>query len=150
MARYIELDKKKFARLRKEAQQFQDDIVCAVGTDFMETIAEAENRMIFDILDGLESEPTADVVEVVRCKDCIYKTVTEDGEYNPDDIVCGYHMSDGFSADDFCSNGKRMEEIKYIDCKHRMFSDMYCECSKGYKGTVQPWDGCEHGEKIEK
>ena len=61
---YIELDKKKIARLRKEAQQFQDDIVCAVGTDFMETIAEAENRMIFDILNGLESEPTADVAEV--------------------------------------------------------------------------------------
>ena len=35
------------------------------------------------------------------------------------------------------------------ECKHRMFSDMYCECSKGYKGIVQPWDGCEHGEKIE-
>ena len=65
---YIELDKKKIARLRKEAQQFQDDIVCAVGTDFMETIAEAENRMIFDILNGLESEPTADVAEVKHGK----------------------------------------------------------------------------------
>lgn len=61
---YIELDKKKFARLRKKAQEFQDDIVCSVGTDFMQTIAEAENRMIFDILNGLESETA-----VVRCKD---------------------------------------------------------------------------------
>jgi hypothetical protein len=51
--------------------------------------------------------PTADVVEVVRCKDCIYKTVTEDGEYNPEDIVCEYHMSDGFDSDDYCSFGKR-------------------------------------------
>jgi hypothetical protein len=66
---YIELDKKKIARLRKEAQQFQDDIVCAVGTNFMETVAEAENRMIFDILNGLESEPTADVVETEILKE---------------------------------------------------------------------------------
>lgn len=62
MAQYIELNQKKITRLKREAQQFQDDIVCAVGTDFMQKIAEAENRMIFDILNGLESEPTADVV----------------------------------------------------------------------------------------
>lgn len=51
----------------------------------------------------------ADFVEVVRCKDCIYKTLTDDGEYNPEDIVCGYHMSDGFDSYDFCSCGKREE-----------------------------------------
>lgn len=69
MARYIEFNQEKITRLKREAQQFQDDIVCAVGTDFMEKIAEAENRMIFDILNGLESEPTADVApksEVTR------------------------------------------------------------------------------------
>jgi hypothetical protein len=55
----------------------------------------------------IEDTPTADVVEVVRCKDCIYKTVTKDGEYNPEDIVCEYHMSDGFDSDDYCSYGKR-------------------------------------------
>ena len=70
---YYKLDKKKFARLKKEAQQFQEDIVCAVGTDFMQTIAEAENRMIFDILKGIESESAADV-EVVRHGEWIYKT----------------------------------------------------------------------------
>lgn len=62
MARYIALDEKKIKRLKREAQQFQDDIVCAIGTDFMLNIAEAENKMIFDILKGLEDEPTADVV----------------------------------------------------------------------------------------
>ena len=69
MARYIEFNQEKITRLKREAQQFQDDIVCAVGTDFMQKIAEAENRMIFDILNGLENEPTADVApksEVVR------------------------------------------------------------------------------------
>lgn len=55
----------------------------------------------------LEDTPDEDVVKVVRCKDCIYKTVTEDGEYNPEDIVCEYHMSDGFDSDDYCSFGKR-------------------------------------------
>ena len=62
MARYIELDQEKIKRLTREAQQFQDDIVCAIGTDFMQKIAEAENKMIFDILKGLENEPSADVV----------------------------------------------------------------------------------------
>ena len=66
MAEYIERDPKRLKRLRQEAQQFQDDIVCAVGTDFMQTIAEAENRMIFDILKGLQDAPAADVVEVRR------------------------------------------------------------------------------------
>ena len=69
MAQYIELDKKKIKRLKREAQFFQDDIVCAIGTDFMQKIAEAENKMIFDILNGLEAEPTADVApksEVAR------------------------------------------------------------------------------------
>lgn len=62
MARYIEIDQDKINRLKREAQQFQDDIVCSVGTDFMQKIAEAENRMIFDILKGLEVDSTADVV----------------------------------------------------------------------------------------
>ena len=62
MARYIELDQDKINRLKREAQQFQDDIVCSVGTDFMENIAKAENKMIFDILKGLEDDATADVV----------------------------------------------------------------------------------------
>lgn len=62
--------------------------------------AKAVEKAIFEM-------PTADVAEVVRCKDCKYKTVTSDGEYNPEDIVCGYFMSDGFRETDFCSYGER-------------------------------------------
>ena len=51
----------------------------------------------------------ADLVNVVRCKDCIHKTVTVDGEYDTEDIVCGYHMSDGFCDNDYCSYGERKE-----------------------------------------
>lgn len=57
----------------------------------------------------VDEQPTADVAEVVRCKDCKYKTVTSDGEYNPEDIVCEYFMSDGFRETDFCSYGEREE-----------------------------------------
>ena len=50
-----------------------------------------------------------DVVEVVRCKDCKHKVLTAYGEYNPEDIVCDYHMSDGFCDSDFCSFGVRKD-----------------------------------------
>jgi hypothetical protein len=61
------------------------------------------------VFEAIRKSPTADVVEVVRCKDCKYKTVTSDGEYNPEDIVCEYFMSDGFRETDFCSYGERVE-----------------------------------------
>ena len=32
------------------------------------------------------------------------------------------------------------------DCKHLMFSDCYGECSKAYKGIVNPNDWCPFGE----
>jgi hypothetical protein len=60
-----------------------------------------------DVVDIMESIPTADVVPVIRCKDCRFKTLTEDGEYNPHDIVCEIHMSDGFDENDYCSYGER-------------------------------------------
>ena len=47
--------------------------------------------------------------EVVRCKDCKHKVVTEDGEYDPEDIVCEYWMSDGLNSNDYCSYGERKE-----------------------------------------
>lgn len=50
-----------------------------------------------------------DVVKVVRCKDCKHKVVTEDGEYDPEDIVCEYWMSDGLNSNDYCSYGERKE-----------------------------------------
>ena len=47
---------------------------------------------------------------LVRCRDCKHKVVTEDGEYNPEDIVCDYWMSDGLDSADFCSYGERIDE----------------------------------------
>ena len=49
----------------------------------------------------------ADVVEVVRCKNCKHKIVDENGEYNPENIVCFYWQFDGLTENDFCSQGKK-------------------------------------------
>lgn len=57
----------------------------------------------------IDEQPTADFVAVVRCKDCIHKVVTSDGEFNPEDIVCDYHASDGFDSNDFCSFGEKAD-----------------------------------------
>ena len=62
------------------------------------------------VIDLVEKQPAADVVEVVRCKDCRFKTLTQDGEYNPEDIVCEFFMTDGMQENDFCSYGERKEE----------------------------------------
>lgn len=62
----------------------------------------------------LKGQPAADVVEVVRCKDCKFwgSTLTpeeiEEARTDPNsDLVCDMWMSDGFSNDDYCSCGER-------------------------------------------
>ena len=37
--------------------------------------------------------------------------------------------------------------VRCRDCKYRMFSDCYGECSKGYLGIVRPDDFCSYGER---
>lgn len=57
---------------------------------------------------AIDEQPTADVVEVVRCKDCKHNVGVRDNtgfyEY---DIVCEYWESDGLYSTDFCSYGER-------------------------------------------
>ena len=91
MARYIDADALKM-RLEMFSKWCRDGR--KQGVDF--------------VLDcPLPDMPTVDVVKVVRCKDCKHKVVTSDGEYNPEDIVCDYHASDGFDSNDFCSYGEK-------------------------------------------
>lgn len=47
----------------------------------------------------IEKHPTADVVEVVRCKDCT--------EWDKDEYECSHWY--GFREDDYCSYGARMD-----------------------------------------
>lgn len=43
--------------------------------------------------------------------------------------------------------GKKKNDIHYKECKHLIFSDCYGECSKGYRGIVNPDSSCGKGEK---
>ena len=86
MARYIDLDK-----------VFPYGAFCVNSDNPGASLTELLNRIGYATV--------ADVAEVVRCKDCKYKVLTEEGEYNSEDIVCSYHMSDGFTETDYCSHG---------------------------------------------
>ena len=80
-------------------QKYEEDMENAFAHGY--TDAESKYRKMIE--DG-------ELVEVVRCKDCKHKVTTEDGEYNPRDIVCDYWESDGLEETDFCSYGERRTE----------------------------------------
>ena len=71
-----------------------------------------------DVLDSIDYQPSADVVEVCRCGECRFNVnnMEKDGydttDYSGEDIVCSYFMTDGMQATDFCSYGKRREGEK--------------------------------------
>ena len=56
-----------------------------------------------DVPKAIEDIPAADVVEVVRCKDC--KWYREGGQYSYCIIARGNHPN----QDDFCSYGERQD-----------------------------------------
>ena len=64
---------------------------------------------------AIDAAPTADVVEVVRCKDCKFNVANmeidenDETDYSGKDIVCSYFMTDGMEENDYCSRGKRRE-----------------------------------------
>lgn len=57
-----------------------------------------------EYLELIEKQPTADVVEVVRCKDCVYY----------ENFLCGRFSAYGDSIEepecDYCSYGERRED----------------------------------------
>ena len=58
--------------------------------------------VVLDIRDDVaKKQPTADVVEVVRCKDCVY--ASRDG------YICRYGVGRVTSPDDYCKNGEKMD-----------------------------------------
>ena len=102
-------------------------------------------KMIDVALNIIKQIPTADVVEVVRCKDCT--------EWNEKEGECSHWY--GFRENDFCSYGTPKErdadkpKITCLNCKHLMFSDMYGECNKQLR-IVHPSDTCEFAEPKER
>ena len=78
----------------------------AMRDDWLEN---GENEYVYDtnaVLDSIDSQPTVDAVEVVRCKDCIRRYDTDEcpmcflieGKY------CEYTNENGF-----CDRGERKE-----------------------------------------
>ena len=103
----IDRNKIPFKELWREARCFADDIVCAVGTDFMQKIEEAEYQAICDLLNRLQQMEVVDAEPVVRCKDCKFG----DWDSEPNDAMVCMRTKDGFwrSGNDFCSFGERKE-----------------------------------------
>ena len=66
----------------------------------------------FDVKMMIDMQPSADVVEVIRCKDCKYWNEIEmecRNDYVAIDNEGGASFSLNFYLDDFCSYGERKE-----------------------------------------
>lgn len=57
--------------------------------------------------DEIDAQPTADVIEVVRCKDCKFYQDNNGGYPNPE---CKWIDGETPNADDFCSFAERRTE----------------------------------------
>ena len=51
--------------------------------------------------------PAADVVPVIRCKDCVYAHPLKDSKY---DYLCRYWNGHSCNQNQFCSQGKRKQD----------------------------------------
>ena len=74
----------------------------AMRADWLEN---GENEYVYDtnaVLDSIDSQPTVDAVEVVRCRDCKYH---EDTHVTGFEHCCLYDLTMRYN--DFCSYGKR-------------------------------------------
>ena len=96
MSRYIDANK-----LKKSLS-----IPCASIIEIGETI-----------IAQIDDQPTADVVEVVRCKDCKYRDTMPEYEYDDDHEhrtlmgtdFCRWWHDESPNDDDYCSYGERKE-----------------------------------------
>lgn len=62
------------------------------------------------VIDRIKSAPTADVVEIVRCKNCeFYKLRNVSSRYKPTKPCCLRKAAIKVNEDDFCSYGERKE-----------------------------------------
>jgi hypothetical protein len=74
--------------------------------------AEVELRMQGDLFRrAVESCPTADVVEVVRCRDCKYGETSTCPITGVELFICRHgHLNRAVEKDHFCSYGERREQ----------------------------------------
>ena len=59
-------------------------------------------------ISAIEMLPAADVAPVVRCQDCVYARPLKDMNY---DYLCHYWNGHSCNQNQFCSQGKRKEDI---------------------------------------
>ena len=97
MARYIDADNL-YRRVKEKTNPYGKPLL-----DYQSGIK---------VLDMIEQEPTADVVEVVRCKNCV--------DYIPNADLDHEQMPNDLEADGYCDNW-----LKYTDA--------HCFCSSGRK-----------------
>ena len=99
------------------AEYIRKDILLEVLHEGREIMLQDSKRRtpvsLETVIDFIKELPTSDVVEVVRCKDCIFnvenmrKDPLDATDYS--DITCSYFMTDGMTENDFCSYGKKVE-----------------------------------------
>ena len=82
-----------------------DSRIRAAGGFAEEELTEDFKDGVLTVLEMLKTEPTADVTEVVRCRDCRYSE-----PWYGDKSLCSF-WSDGAKTsvynDDYCSRGER-------------------------------------------
>lgn len=84
--------------------------------EFKRKLIDEKNFFPTIVARALEDMSSADVEEVVRCKDCIYNVANQEvdpldsTDYSGDNIVCSFFMTDGLEDRDFCSCGERINE----------------------------------------
>ena len=100
MARYIDVD--------KVLQELGDEPL-----NWTDSEAEIQEQFDYKLFKSIiESQPTADVVEVVRCKDCVFYYAKDGDCFHPKQEG-GWNSEGGeclnMEETDFCSYGKRSD-----------------------------------------
>ena len=101
MSKYI----KKEAAVERVAFELMYEASIAMNLSYKELFeheAEIQERVKMYVQKWLEQVPSADVVEVVRCKDCIH--YDEHTRWQCD------KFGQSVNADDYCSYGERKEK----------------------------------------
>lgn len=98
----------------------------------------SERYILQKCLDVVDQTPTADVVEVVRCEHCKFRCTP----------TCSFKHE---TADnEFCSNGRKKEEVVHARWKGAGMGDYYCSwCNEAVSGNQL--EECPHcGAKMDK
>jgi len=100
MSGYIDSDE--LCKSLKEMRDRADEWLANAKDDEIKHRAESTLMTLIEVKLRIDKQPTADVVPVVRCKDCFHSRPDEDG------LECMMHYRPT-KEDDFCSYGENDE-----------------------------------------